>query len=106
MTTAANSDAGGTIWVVDFDFDTLSRLTSEEQGPSTADQKTISSTYDSCGNRLTCTYFSSFRLDYTSDDLGRWTKIENHANGNDLVTWSYSGPGRRIAVVCRAFDSQ
>ena len=42
MTTASNSDGGGTIWIVDFNFDTLSRLTSEEQGPSTQDQKTIS----------------------------------------------------------------
>jgi hypothetical protein len=59
-------------------YDTLSRLLSETQGPNPLGQngKTISYTYDDGGNRATCEYPSGFDLVYTTDAVGRWTKIE------------------------------
>ena len=60
-------------------YDTLSRLTSETQGPNPLGQngKTITYTYDDGGNRSPCTYFSGYQVHYTPDALGRWTKIED-----------------------------
>ncbi len=77
-------------------YDTLSRLLTETQGPNPIGQdgKTITYTYDDCGARESCEYFSGYDLVYTSDAIGRWTKIED-ASSNDLVTQSFYGPGFR-----------
>jgi RHS repeat-associated protein len=77
-------------------YDTLSRLVSETQGPNPigTSGKTISYTYNDDGSRATCEYFSGYDLVYTSDAVGRWTKIED-ASSNDLVTQSFYGPGFR-----------
>jgi hypothetical protein len=60
-------------------YDTLSRLTSETQGPNPlgGSGKTVSYEYNADGSRATLTYPSSYELTYTVDAVGRWTKIEN-----------------------------
>jgi RHS repeat-associated protein len=95
LTEAKDNDS-----TVQMSYDTVSRLVSETQGPNPigTSGKTIHYDYREDGGRASCTYFSGYELTYTLDALGRWTKIED-ASSNDLVTWSYYGPGRRIKAV-------
>jgi YD repeat-containing protein len=85
---------------VQIGYDSLSRKVSETQGPDPIGQdgKTMTWAYGDDHVRTSATWFSGYQLDYTVDAVGRWTKIQDQSQ-NDLVAWSYHGPGRRIAGV-------
>jgi YD repeat-containing protein len=95
LTMAQNSGTGRPTIRVERTYDTLGRILSETQKMTSWTDRTMSYVYDGVGNLTRKTYPSSFRLDITSDAVGRWTKLED-ASSNDIATWTWMGPGRRL----------
>ncbi len=109
LTQAADNDS-----IVNFTYDSLSRVLTEEQGsnPLGSTGKSVTYSWNAEGERTKAAYPSGFEARETRDDLGRTTEIKDQYNtsvstfalygaagrlktlgsGNGMVgTWSYDG---------------
>lgn len=95
LTQAADNDS-----IVNFTYDSLSRVLTEEQGsnPLGSTGKTSSYTWNAEGERTKITYPSGFEARETRDDLGRMIEIKDQSNVS-VATFAIYGAGGRLQTL-------